>query len=502
MPEGTATPPPAAMYLMKAHHKEGNHGEANARRCKGRPAPTSTMSFRLPPPTRTAVNLASNTSSGHISPLETTSMLKTKSSAHLRVRHLLTTPNHTTLRAKTQARTNPNPQDRTHADMVASSQGNKKKLTKASVKLAALNMNGMGNQNMWHVDNKWYHLWQDIRTNKVGLMIVGESHLNDQRHLDIENLFGQCLRVDFTADPDAPTSRAGLAFVLNKTLVKTDGVKTHEIIPGRAMQLELEWHGEEPLSVLGVYAPNDTHDNAQFWRDIKQWFMNHPNVRKPDAMGGDTNKATGSQSRIDRVYVKHGILDQTYEWRIQPAGFATDHQMVTVRITSANAPTTGPGRWVWPKHLNSDKNLKEYMQEEGLKLTSQILSMTRRPIWDPEHNPQTALRDYKQKIIARCRARSKIVISKAKKEIKKCENQLELILADNSLSQDEKSLSGAVLTEKLTRLYVQQHKRARIDARIRNRLEGEVISKYWSMINKPKKPREVIHRLKKPQNPI
>ncbi|KAK6978285.1 hypothetical protein R3P38DRAFT_2449212, partial [Favolaschia claudopus] len=47
----------------------------------------------------------------------------------------------------------------------------------------------------------------------------------------------------------------------------------------------------------------------------------------------------------------------------------------------------------------------------------------------------------------------------------------------------------------------QNHKKARISANIRNRLEGEVISKYWSMINKPQKPRDVIHRLRKPPNP-
>ncbi|KAK7034955.1 hypothetical protein R3P38DRAFT_2368631, partial [Favolaschia claudopus] len=93
----------------------------------------------------------------------------------------------------------------------------------------------------------------------------------------------------FTADPNAPTSRAGLAFVLNKTLIKTENIKTHEIIPGRAMTIEIEWHGEKPLAILGVYAPNAPADNAQFWTDIKDWCRRHPHVERPSAMGGDTN---------------------------------------------------------------------------------------------------------------------------------------------------------------------------------------------------------------------
>ncbi|KAK7015416.1 hypothetical protein R3P38DRAFT_2543727 [Favolaschia claudopus] len=52
----------------------------------------------------------------------------------------------------------------------------------------------------------------------------------------------------------------------------------------------------------------------------------------------DHQRATGSQSRTDRVYVKRGIFDQTYEWVIQTAGIPTDHKMVSVRITSASAP--------------------------------------------------------------------------------------------------------------------------------------------------------------------
>jgi hypothetical protein len=43
------------------------------------------------------------------------------------------------------------------------------------------------------------------------------------------------------------------------------------------------------LSILGVYAPNRPYQNAAFWRDIKAWHVAHPNVDRPDILGGDTN---------------------------------------------------------------------------------------------------------------------------------------------------------------------------------------------------------------------
>ncbi|KAJ7138980.1 hypothetical protein C8R44DRAFT_867151 [Mycena epipterygia] len=131
------------------------------------------------------------------------------------------------------------------------------------------------------------------------------------------------------------------------------------------MILEVEWHREHPLSILGVYAPNPPDENGKFWKDIKEFFIKNPGVRKPEAMGGDMNvveddidqlpahtdpdatvseldslksylgladgwrdtylttkaytyyqKSTGSQSRLDRIYVKHRLLEQTYEWTI------------------------------------------------------------------------------------------------------------------------------------------------------------------------------------------
>jgi hypothetical protein len=68
--------------------------------------------------------------------------------------------------------------------------------------------------------------------------------------------------------------------------------------------------------------------------------------------------------------------------------------------------------------------------------------------------------------------------------------------ADEEVSEEEKKLSSAVLTEKILRLTKKQHHASRLTAQGCNRLEGEVIGAYWTAINKPKKLRDIILRLK------
>jgi hypothetical protein len=68
---------------------------------------------------------------------------------------------------------------------------------------------------------------------------------------------------------------------------------------------------------------------------------------------------------------------------------------------------------------------------------------------------------------------------------------------DEELTTEEITLSCTVLQEKLSKLAQQKHNDARLSSQIRNKLEGEVISKYWTGINKPHAPREIIHRFVK-----
>jgi hypothetical protein len=128
-----------------------------------------------------------------------------------------------------------------------------------------------------------------LREQKVGVLIVGEAHLDNRHKIDVDNLFGRAIKVEFTPDETAPAARAGLAFVLNKGLVETADIKSTEIVPRRAMILDMKNADRSPLSILGVYTPNRPSENAAFWNKIKTYYVNRPRTRRPDVFGGDLN---------------------------------------------------------------------------------------------------------------------------------------------------------------------------------------------------------------------
>ena len=83
--------------------------------------------------------------------------------------------------------------------------------------------------------------------------------------------------------------------------------------------------------------------------------------------------ASGSRSRIDRIYVTDDILSTATDWRIDRAGRVnTDHLLVSVKITSPEMPFIGPGRWPMPMNLLKDVEMTKYMHERGKKLEEDI----------------------------------------------------------------------------------------------------------------------------------
>jgi hypothetical protein len=150
-----------------------------------------------------------------------------------------------------------------------------KKTTKASIKLAALNIRGNGNMNINHNDNKWWRLNQIICHERIGILIVREAHLDEEQLESINSVYRRQLLVHLSRDPNTPNAN-GVAIVINKGQLKTDNIITREIIPGRAMILKTKQHDGTPLSILGVYAPNAPGENADFWTAIQQWFESHP----------------------------------------------------------------------------------------------------------------------------------------------------------------------------------------------------------------------------------
>ncbi|TFK51632.1 DNase I-like protein [Heliocybe sulcata] len=136
--------------------------------------------------------------------------------------------------------------------------------------------------------SKWTNIHALVRDQRLGILTLQETHLTPTLVDDIHNLFGHCLLIFNSSDPNNPTSSAGVAFILNREVMSTSHSKVHEIIPSQALLLTTTWHNSASLSVLNVYAPNDYHQQTSFWETLEEYWSDHA-LPKPDFMLGDFN---------------------------------------------------------------------------------------------------------------------------------------------------------------------------------------------------------------------
>ncbi|KAK0494944.1 hypothetical protein EDD18DRAFT_1058202, partial [Armillaria luteobubalina] len=135
----------------------------------------------------------------------------------------------------------------------------------------------------------------------IAVLIVGEAHLNDERKESITNVFGKLLHIEHSQTPDNANAK-GVAIVLNKRQTNHQNLKQWEVVPGQALQIQIEWHQGKPLTILGIYASNESGAaNTNFWRKISDFYDRNPQVPHPDIMGGDMNIVEDS---IDRLPAK------------------------------------------------------------------------------------------------------------------------------------------------------------------------------------------------------
>src|SRR5271156_502072 len=413
-----------------------------------------------------------------------------------------------------------------------------KKNTRAAIKIATLNMRGKDTE-------KWYNINQNMRDKKIGILALQETHLTDELKDQLHKIFGKRLEIINTIDPEQPNAR-GVAIVLNKEITNTQNIKSTVLISSRAILISIPWHLDQILNILAIYVPNSHSDNEKFWNNIIS-IWESKNLPKPDIVLGDFNlvedaidripshldngnavealcnlknkfkivdgwrhnypnskaytflqQATGIQSRIDRIYVTENIMKNSFEWNIETSGILTDHKMVSTKITSPKTPYIGKGRWTMPLTLLKNKHMMNKIQEKTLELEAELNSNTM--LRTNTYNLQTLWKSLKNEIINIARNQAKITIPKLEKEIKDLEEKLKLIQNDPNADEPSKMLDSLQIEEEITFLEKKRHQNIRINTEVRNKLEGETISKYWSQINKEKAPRDTINFIKIPQS--
>ncbi|KAK0430264.1 Endonuclease/exonuclease/phosphatase [Armillaria borealis] len=289
-----------------------------------------------------------------------------------------------------------------------------------------------------------------LRDEKIGVLTLQETHLTDEHVKDIHNIYNKCMHIYHSADPQQLNAK-GVAIVLNKEITNTQDVDYYEIIPGRAIMIKLPWHHTLTITILTVYAPNDPTENKQFWESLLNTW-NEKNLPIPDFMLGDTNiveemidrlpchrdstsatqalselksllqlkdgwretnptstaftymqLSTGSQSRIDRIYIANELASSCRNWSIKATHIPTDHKLVTVELIDLKAPYIGCGRWTMPLYLLKNKKLIKEIQDLGLEMESQIEKLEFNECTETR-NAQILYKEFKDQMIQKIKA--------------------------------------------------------------------------------------------------
>ena len=135
------------------------------------------------------------------------------------------------------------------------------KKTKANIKVAFLNMRGRFHNSI----DKWLHINQLVRDNKITILALQETHLNQEQTDNINTMFQDTLHVLASADPENHTSK-GVALVINKRLLGIRDIDHYGLLPGRALLASIPWNLQNRTNILNIYALN-IRKMGRHWHD-------------------------------------------------------------------------------------------------------------------------------------------------------------------------------------------------------------------------------------------
>jgi exonuclease III len=174
----------------------------------------------------------------------------------------------------------------------------KNQTLKANINIASLNMNGYAApaNNMSGIE-KWSSLYQTMKKNKTAIIALQETHLDDTTVHAVNECFGKRLTVINSKLPTNLRTSAGVAFVINRTLVAPKDLVTVELIAGRALAIKFKWHEDKEIVIINVYAPNNRNDHQEFWEQLDS-KRRTKGLRHPNFLLGDFNV---TEDPIDRA---------------------------------------------------------------------------------------------------------------------------------------------------------------------------------------------------------
>jgi len=93
---------------------------------------------------------------------------------------------------------------------------------RVNIRIATLNINGL---QTFNEPSRKYEKWSEINTTmkkeRIAILAIQETHLDEQPTQEIHQLFGKWLQIYNSQIGNNPRTSAGVAFIINKDLIST-----------------------------------------------------------------------------------------------------------------------------------------------------------------------------------------------------------------------------------------------------------------------------------------
>lgn len=171
--------------------------------------------------------------------------------------------------------------------------------------------------------------------------------------------------------------------------------------------------------------------------------------------------------------------------------------MVSVCITSPEAPYVGKGRWAMNKRILRKKEFRNYAVQRTLELGKEIENITEQNRTS-EHNPQKLFKTYKDETADFAKKLERKLGCANLKHMLALKKEAEDILANEEMPLEDRLKESEARYQRVKDIERRQY-RARLTAtKAKYKKLGEKVGGFWSNLNKAKKPKDPIYSLKKP----
>ncbi|KAH6899330.1 Endonuclease/exonuclease/phosphatase, partial [Coprinopsis sp. MPI-PUGE-AT-0042] len=431
--------------------------------------------------------------------------------------------------------------------------------TRAHVNIATLNIRGGGSD---QTSEKWQMIHNVMKTNKIGVFAIQETHLTDTKTKDLNTQFKEKMRIYNTGDIQNPNSK-GVAIVIDERLAKAGQITSKKLIPGRALLTTIPWkNGATTLTFLAIYAPNKANENAEFWKELESHFKGNSPEPKPDFILGDFNlvedaldrfpsrhddetatnalddflksvnmidgwrtenpdaityswsrpttqnpqeaaqepNATNSKSRIDRIYTTRRIFKTTCNWSYDFHQIESDHRLEQTTFYDLSTPYLGKGRWSIPSFLLDDEDFIKVAAKLSKDAQIDIEALGDDDLRPITKSPQIRYAQLKQDIVKRAKELASKKGGTNKAKLEKLQEEYDETINEETMESTKRGRKATQIEGKINDILRKQHRDNKTKAQTKFLLENETVGKYWLNLHKSKRPRDTIYGLYDPEN--